>query len=135
MENVTQIEEFQRKTRIETETLLQAAKEEISVISKAVQDAAETNTKLLEQKTELEVKQEEASKSLRILEEALVKTETSFHEAKRAESKLQEVAAELKKEQDRKEELIALTETLQVLGTIILVIFFVITTHYPCYAT
>ena len=69
------------------------------------------------------------------MEEALVKTETSFHEAKRAESKLQEVAAELKKEQDRKEELIALTETLQVLGTIILVIFFVITTHYPCYAT
>lgn len=96
---------------------MQKASEEIKVISKAVEDAVESNAKLLEQKNALEVKQEEAIKSRQILEDVLSKTEASYQEAKKAESKLEEVAAQLSKERGRNEDLIRLNGTLQVYYT------------------
>lgn len=93
---------------------MQKNKEEIIVISRAVEEAAESNARLQEQKNELEVKQEEAIIKLQTIEQVLIKSEASYLEAKDAELKLIEIESELEKEKICREELENFTDTLKV---------------------
>ena len=93
---------------------MQKTKEEIIIISRAVEEAAESNARLQEQKNELEVKQEEAIIKLQTIEQVLIKSEASYLEAKDAELKLIEIESELEKEKICREELENFTDTLKV---------------------
>lgn len=93
---------------------MQKTKEEIILISRAVEEAAESNARLQEQKNELEVKQEEAIIKLKTIEQVLIKSEASYLEAKDAELKLIEIESELEKEKICREELENFTDTLKV---------------------